>query len=388
MQIPVLEFQDHLPFGEVNPTGPLCAFLPRFLSPQIIPMEISRRRFLQTSSATVAASLAAQGLSPLAALAADETDPLPLLTDPPAGQTRHGDMLYRRLGRTGEKVSLVGVGGAHLAGPSEEEAIRIVRTALDRGVNFLDNCWDYSGGKCEERMGKALRDGYRAKAFLMTKIDGRDRATAARQIDESLARLGTDHLDLLQHHEILRESDADRIFAPGGAMEAVVAAQKAGKVRFIGFTGHKDPSMHLHMFETADKHGFHFDTVQMPLNVMDAHFRSFARAVVPAANKRGTAVLAMKTLAFGLILKSNTADPVECLHYAMSLPVATVITGMDKFERLDQACEAVRTFAPLDKKQVAALLDRTREAAAEGKFEKYKISEYFDGTTKHPEWMG
>ena len=366
-------------------------------------MEISRRRFLQTSSGAVAASLAAAhgldaaepvGTPPVVIVGEGirtpppEEHPLPLLIAPPKGQTRKGDMIYRRLGRTGEKVSLIGVGGAHLGFPSEDEAIRIVRTALDRGVNFLDNCWDYSDGKCEERMGKALRDGYRAKAFLMTKIDGRDKATAARQIDESLARLGTDHIDLLQHHEILRTSDADRVFASGGAMEAVVAAQKAGKVRFIGFTGHKDPSMHLHMFETADKHGFHFDTVQMPLNLMDAHFRSFARLVVPAATRRGTAVLAMKTMGFGFILKSKTVDPIECLHYAMSLPVATVITGMDQSERLDQACEAVRTFAPLGSQQVGELLDRTREAAADGKYEKYKISEYFDGTTKHPEWMG
>ena len=347
-------------------------------------MKITRRRFLQTSTATVAVSLAAAN-----GLLAEEGDaPLPLLDGPVRGQTRKGEVIYRPLGRTGEKVSLIGVGGAHLAGPSEEEAIRIVRTALDRGINFLDNCWDYGNGKCEERMGKALRDGYRAKAFLMTKIDGRDRATAARQIDESLARLGTDHLDLLQHHEILRTSDADRVFAPGGAMEAVVAAQKAGKVRFIGFTGHKDPAMHLHMFETADKHGFHFDTVQMPLNVMDAHYRSFARAVVPAATRRGVAILAMKSMACGDLLKSDTAAPVDCLHYAMSLPVATVITGMDKFQYLDQACEAMRTYQPLNQKQVAALLDKTRVAAAEGKYERYKISEHYDGTAKHPEWMG
>ncbi len=353
-------------------------------------MELSRRRFLQTSSSAVAASLAAAGglYAPVSALATEETEPLPLLGGPAHGQTRKGDMIYRPLGRTGEKVSLVGVGGAHLGAPSEEEAIRIVRGALDRGINFLDNCWDYNGGKSEERMGKALRDGYRDKAFLMTKIDGRDRATAARQIDESLTRLGTDHLDLLQHHEILRTSDADRVFAPGGSMEAVVAAKKAGKVRFIGFTGHKDPSMHLHMFEVADKHDFHFDTVQMPLNVMDAHFRSFARAVVPAATRRGVAVLAMKTMGYGFVLKSKTVDPIECLHYAMSLPASVVITGMDKFEYLDQAFEAVRTYRPFDQKQAAALLERTRVAAADGKFEKYKISEYFDGTTHHPEWMG
>ncbi len=353
-------------------------------------MEISRRRFLQTSSASAVASLVAAGglYGPVAAFAEEETDPLPLLGGLAHGQIHKDGMIYRQLGRTGEKVSLVGVGGSHLGAPSEEEAIRIVRSALDRGINFLDNCWDYNGGKSEERMGKALRDGYRDKAFLMTKIDGRDKATAARQIDESLTRLGTDHLDLLQHHEILRTSDADRVFAPGGSMEAVVAAKKAGKVRFIGFTGHKDPSMHLHMFEVADKHGFHFDTVQMPVNVMDAHFRSFARAVIPAATRRGVAVLAMKTMGYGYVLKSNTVSPIDCLHYAMSLPASVVITGMDKFEYLDQAFEAVRTYHPLDRKEVAALLDKTRVAAAEGKYELYKVSEHFDGTAKHPEWMG
>ncbi len=346
-------------------------------------MKITRRRFLGSTAAAAASVAAGHGL-----FAEEANDPLPLLEGPAHGQTHRGDILYRSLGRTGEKVSLIGVGGAHLGAPSEDEAVRIVRAALDRGINFLDNCWDYNGGRSEERMGKALRDGYRAKAFLMTKIDGRDRATAAKQIDESLARLGTDHLDLLQHHEILRTSDADRVFAPGGAMEAVVAAQKAGKVRFVGFTGHKDPAMHLHMFATADQHGFHFDTVQMPLNVMDAHFRSFARAVVPAATRRGVAVLAMKTMGCGDLLKSNTVPPVDCLHYAMSLPVATVITGMDKFEYLDQACEAMRTYQPLDRKQVAALLDKTRVAAAEGKYERYKVSEHYDGTAHHPEWMG
>ena len=203
-------------------------------------MEISRRRFLRTSSASMAASLAASGglYAAVAAPAEEGNDPLPLLGGPAHGQTHRGSMIYRPLGQTGEKVSLVGVGGAHLSMTSEDEAVRIVRGALDRGINFLDNCWDYGNGRSEERMGKALRDGYRDKAFLMTKIDGRDRATAARQIDECLTRLGTDHLDLLQHHEILRTSDADRVFAPGGSMEAVLAAKKAGKVRFVGFTGH------------------------------------------------------------------------------------------------------------------------------------------------------
>src|SRR3954454_5319806 len=221
---------------------------------------------------------------------------------------------YRTLGKTGEKVSLVGVGGAHIGRISEQESLQIVRAALDRGINFLDNSWDYNDGKSEEWMGKALKDGYRQKAFLMTKIDGRTKASAARQLDESLKRLQVDHVDLLQFHEIIRMNDPDRIFAPGGALETVLAAKQAGKVRYIGFTGHKDPQIHLHMLEVAEEHGFHFATVQMPLNVMDAHYRSFQRLVLPELIREQIGVLGMKSMANGIILKSNTVSPIECLH--------------------------------------------------------------------------
>jgi predicted aldo/keto reductase-like oxidoreductase len=180
-------------------------------------------------------------------------------------ETVRGDMRYRALGRTGEQVSVIGLGGHHIGRQKEEtESIRIICSAIDAGITFMDNCWDYHDGGSEIRMGKALRDGYRKKVFLMTKIDGRTREAAARQIDQSLKRLQTDHLDLLQHHEILRLEDPDRIFAEGGAQEAVLAAQKAGKVRFIGFTGHKDPLVHLRMLKVAAKHHFRFDTVQIP----------------------------------------------------------------------------------------------------------------------------
>src|SRR5207248_1960037 len=194
---------------------------------------------------------------------------------------------FRTLGRTGEKVSAIGLGGWHLGldHVSEQLSFRIVRTAIDRGVTFMDNCWDYNDGASETRMGKALRDGYRQRVFLMTKIDGRTRQLAAKQIDESLARLQTDHVDLMQFHEVVRMEDPDRIFANGGAMEAMLEAKKAGKVRFIGFTGHKDPMIHLHMLEVAATHKFRFDAVQMPLNVMDAHFRSFAQKVVPVLTR-------------------------------------------------------------------------------------------------------
>src|SRR4051812_46593323 len=197
-------------------------------------------------------------------------------------------MTYRVLGHTGEKVSAIGVGGWHLAlkHVSEALAIRIVRAAIDGGINFLDNCWDYNGGTSELRMGKALRDGYRDKAFLMTKIDGRSKKEATRQLHESLRRLQTDRIDLVQHHEVIRFDDPHRIFDPEGANAALIEARAAGKVRYIGFTGHKDPRIHLHMLEVAKEHDFSLDTVQMPLNVMDAHYRSFEKLVLPKLVKQ------------------------------------------------------------------------------------------------------
>ena len=355
-------------------------------------MDLNRRRFLQTSAATLAAGVAVtRGLvNPPAARAAEEAaDDLPLLDGPAPGETRKGDMIYRPLGRTGESVSLIGIGGSHLSKPQDQnESTRILRTAVDRGVTFMDNCWDYGSGKAEECMGVALRDGYRDKVFLMTKIDGRTQAAAAQQIDDCLRRLQTDHLDLLQHHEILRMEDPDAVFAKGGSMAAVLEAQKAGKVRFIGFTGHKDPAVHLRMLEVAGQNNFHFDTAQMPLNVMDAQFRSFARQVVPVLVKAGVGVLGMKSMGSGVLLKSNTVAPVDCLHYAMSLPVATVIAGIDSLPILEQALEAVRTYRPLDAAAVAGLINQTRVAAARGEFELYKTTNHFDGTAQNPQWLG
>jgi len=313
---------------------------------------------------------------------------IPLRADQ-RGPASSGQMPYRILGRTGQKVSLIGVGGAHLSPHLDESyAISIVRTAVDNGVNFMDNCWDYSDGVCEARMGKALRDGYRQKVFLMTKIDGRDRKTAARQIDESLKRLQTEWIDLVQFHEIIRMSDAERVFAPGGAMEAALAAKQAGKVRYIGFTGHKSPAIHLHMLRTAAQHHFTFDAVQMPLNVMDAHYDSFERLVLPVLVKHQIGVLAMKTLGGGIILRSGAVTAVQCLHYAMNLPSSVVITGCDSLEILNQALDAARSFRPMSKEQVAALLAATAKFSANGEYELYKSTERFDGTTHHPEWMG
>ena len=297
-------------------------------------------------------------------------------------------MIYRQLGSTGERVSAIGLGGAHLARPTEDEAIRIVRSALDRGLTFLDNCWDYSNGECEVRMGKALRDGYRQKAFLMTKFDGRTKQATSQQIDESLKRLGTDHIDLIQYHENIRLDDPDRFFAEGGALEGVLAAKQAGKIRYIGFTGHKDPFVHERMLEIAKAHKFHFDSCQMPLNPMDAHFRSFANNVVPKLVEQGIAVLGMKPMGSGLLLRSNTVTPTECLHYALNLPTSVVINGCDSMKILDQAFEVARTFKPMTESEVIAILDKTREAAANGQYELFKTSTQFDGTIRNPQWMG
>jgi aryl-alcohol dehydrogenase-like predicted oxidoreductase len=299
------------------------------------------------------------------------------------------DLPRRTLGRTGEKVSMVGLGGYHIGSQKDEqESIRIIRTALDSGINFLDNCWDYNDGQSEIRMGKALRDGYRQRAFVMTKIDGRTKKAAAQQIEESLRRLQTDRIDLLQFHEIIRMEDPDRVFAAGGGMEAAVEAQKAGKIRYIGFTGHKSPDIHLKMLETADAHQFHLDTVQMPLNVMDAHYNSFGQKVLPVLVKKEIGVLGMKPMGDGLILRSKTVEPIECLHYAMSLPTSVVITGCDSVARVEQAVQAAKTFKPLSETQVAALLAKTKDAARNGEFEGYKTTTNFDGTAHNPQWLG
>ena len=309
-----------------------------------------RRAFIKTVAVTAGAAAAQHLLSPIF-----------------KAEARPGNsgMIYRTLGRTGERVSLVGLGGWHIGQSSlpEQDSIRLIRQAIDRGINFMDNCWDYNEGASEVRMGKALKDGYRQKVFLMDKIDGRTKAEAARQIDTCLQRLQTDRIDLMQFHEVIRLEDPDRIFAESGAFEAMLEAQKAGKVRYIGFTGHKDPFVHLRMLDVARKHNFHFDAVQMPLNVMDAHFRSFEHEVLPVLEREGIAALGMKTFGGQYILDSNTVKPIEALHYCLNLPVAVQITGIDSQQTLDQAFEAVRTFKPLTQAEVASLLKRTRSAA-------------------------
>ncbi len=328
---------------------------------------MDRRRFLKTAAVTTLVTSLNQRR------AHAETEPFPM----------------RTLGRSGEKVSIVGLGGYHIGMQSDEaESIRIIRTALDSGINFLDNCWDYNNGQSEIRMGKALRDGYRHKAFLMTKIDGQTKEAAKQQLEESLKRLQTDHVDLLQFHEVIRDTDPARIFGVGGGMEAALEAKKQGKIRYIGFTGHKSPDIHFKMLEVAFSHDFTFDAVQMPLNVMDAHYESFEKKVLPVLVKHNIGVLGMKPMGDKLILNSKTATPVECLHYAMNLPTSVVITGCDSLQILQQAIEAAKSFKPMGPGEVGNLLAKTAPAAAKGEFERYKTSHDFDGTYHNPQWLG
>jgi len=252
--------------------------------------EVSRREFVKLA---MTAGIAASSIAP--AWASETDSPMPT----------------RTFGRTGIKVSAIGLGGYHVGIQADElDSIRLIRAAIDRGITFLDNCWDYNDGRSEIRMGKALRDGYREKVFLMTKVDGRTAVAAARQIDESLRRLQVDHVDLMQFHENIRLEDPDRFFAAAGAVHAFLDAQKAGKIRFIGFTGHKDPIVHLRMLDAAQRQQFRFDAVQMPLNVMDAHFRSFGKEVLPRLVSQGIAALGMKSMGSGAILQSKVVSPV------------------------------------------------------------------------------
>jgi uncharacterized protein len=347
---------------------------------------MERRNFLKQAVAALAGMKTLSGLE-LGAQArlegAAAHTPVPVVT------TVNG-IGRRKLGRADVEVSILGIGGYHigLSEVSEADGIRIIRRALDEGINFLDNCWDYNDGASEERMGKALADGYRQKAFLMTKIDGRTGVSARQQVEESLRRLKTDHIDLLQLHEVIRMGDPEQAFQPGNVMDVLQQARKEGKIRFIGFTGHKSPEIHLHMIETADKQGFTFDTVQMPVNALDEHYDSFQQKVIPVAQKHGMAVLGMKPLANGAIPKTKTITAVEGLHYAMSVPVTVTITGCDSMSVLEQALGVARNFKPMDEQQKIAILQKTAPIAMAGKFEAYKSSQIYDGTANNPQWLG
>lgn len=347
---------------------------------------MERRDFLK--SATAASVAAATGVSLSGQTHAANTSPVPGKSGATT-RPQSPDMIYGELGTTGETVSRIGMGGFHIGKQKEAaDSIKLIHSAVDRGITFLDNSWDYNDGISEVRMGQALKNGYREKAFLMTKIDGRTKSEYSKQLEQSMGRLQTDVIDLVQFHECIRLEDPDRIFAADGALEGAIAARQAGKIRYIGFTGHKDPVVHLRMFEMAQRHGFHFDTVQMPVNVMDAHFRSFTREVMPVAIKQGTGVLAMKTFGDNFILSSKTVEPMEALHYGLSQPVSVVITGIDHMDILDQAIAAARTFKPMTQTQMASLLDRTKEAASTGKFELFKTTTHFDSTAQNPKWLG
>lgn len=301
-----------------------------------------------------------------------------------------GEIPYRTLGSTGEKVSIVGLGGYHIGIPnlSEQESIKLIRTAIDNGINFMDNCWDYNDGISEIRMGKALQDGYRDKVFLMSKIDGQNKKTAEQQIQQSLERLQTDCIDLLKFHEIVRIDDGYRIFRKGGAIEAVLEAREAGKIRYIGFSGHKSPQIHLKTLEIASKHNFVFDTVMLPLNVMDAHFESFEKNVLPVLNEQNIGVISFKPFGFGHILRSKTVSPEECLRYAMSLPVDVVVTGCESLPILEQALRVARNFSPMNEAECTTLLAKTEKAAENGRYEPYKTTMFYDMTIFNPHWLG
>jgi len=313
------------------------------------------------------------------------TNSLPAARPEPA--TASGSVPRRALGVTEEQISSIGLGGYHLGIPTEPEALRIMDRAIDEGITFFDNCWDYHDGESERRMGKALAEGKREKVFLMTKVDGRTRDAAARQLEDSLHRLRTDRIDLVQIHEVIREKDPAWVFGEDGAIEALRAAQKAGKLRFIGFTGHKSPEIHLEMLRTAKAHEFRFDAVQMPLNVMDPHFKSFEKHVLPVLTKEHIGVLGMKPLGSGDILESGVVNAEDCLRYALSLPTSVVITGCDSMRILEQAIDVARRFKPLHDAERQALLDKTRPTGEAGKFQAFKTSDRFDATSKNPHWL-
>jgi aryl-alcohol dehydrogenase-like predicted oxidoreductase len=292
-------------------------------------------------------------------------------------QTSSGEIPRRPLGRTGVQVSAIGLGGSSLGqAKSLDEAIRIAHEAIDAGVTFMDNAWEYNNHRSEEWMGQALQ-GRRDKVFLMTKVctHGRDANVAMQQLEESLRRLKTDHLDLWQIHEVVYYNDPEMIFRPNGAIEALDRAKKEGKVRFIGFTGHKDPAIHLKMLS----HNYPFDTVQMPLNCFDATFKSFEQQVLPELNRRGIAPIGMKSFSGNAdAIKKGIVTPQEALRYAMSLPVATTVSGIDSLEVLRQNLAIARSFTPMQQQEMQALRDRCAQYAADGRFELFKSSKKFD----------
>jgi len=315
----------------------------------------TRRQFL---SRTVGGATAAVAILPRLTQAQESANAIP----------------RRPFGKTGVAVSILGLGGWHIGIQEDRsESHRLIRTAMDAGVNFLDNSNDYNDGQSELRMGEALQ-GRREQVFLMTKHNFRDKKSALRDLEVSLKRLQTDYLDLWQFHSIERPEDPDWIFTENGAIEAAAAARQEGKVRFVGFTGHKSPDLHLAMLAKP----FAWDALQMPLNVLDAHFRSFEQRVLPEAVRRNLGIVGMKPMAFQNAPKTGVISSTECLHYAMSLPVSVTITGCETMERLQTALAAARTFTPLEPAAMEALRERLKPFVKEGQSEPYKITTNFD----------
>lgn len=343
------------------------------------PSHTCRRTFFKKITTAAAATLLAgrplfakENESP-GAVAADDLTPSPNLAP-------KGEVARRQFGKHADViVSAIAVGGHTFAtAKTSGEAINIVREALDSGLNFLDNAWEYHDGKSEELMGQALRDGYRDKAFLMTKVctHGRGKDVGMRMLEESLKRLGTDHLDLWQIHEVVYDDDPDLIFKTGGVIEALEEAKQQGKVRFIGFTGHKDPAIHLKMLA----HKYPFDSVQMPLSGFDSEFRSFEKNVLPEARKQGLAVLGMKSLnGTAQAVKDGKIKPEEAIRYAMSLPVTTTVSGMDSLDILHKNLAIARHFTPMSRAEMLAYRATCHTYAMDGRYELYKTSMHFDG---------
>jgi predicted aldo/keto reductase-like oxidoreductase len=344
-----------------------------------LPLELKRRHFLKgigfigAGAGALFADHILKGDSEVEASQIQASSETPIISQTAAT----GEIPRRPLGKTGVEVSAIGLGGATLGqAKSKEEAIRITHEAIDNGITFMDNAWEYNQHRSEEWMGEALQ-GRRDKVFLMTKVctHGRDRKVAMQQLEESLRRLKTDHIDLWQIHEVVYDNDPEMIFRRNGAIEALAQAKKEGKVRFVGFTGHKDPAIHLKMLS----YNYPFDTVQMPLNCFDASFRSFERQVLPELNKRGIAAIGMKSLSGnGDAVKKGVVTPQEAIRYAMSLPIATLVSGIDSLQVLRQNLAIARGFQPMQIKEMQALRDRCAQYAADGRFELFKSSKKFD----------
>lgn len=297
-------------------------------------------------------------------------------------------MTYRPLGRHEVEVSAIGLGGFHLGLPEDPDvAVEMVRTAVDGGITFMDNCWDYHLGESELRMGRALGDGYRERVFLMTKLDSRTADGTLRQFEQSLDRLQTDHIDLLQLHEVIHDDDVERAFGRGGCIEAYLKLRDEGAVRFIGFTGHKDPEFHLRFLRAALDRGIVPDSVQMPVSAFDASYKSFSERVLPVCQEHGIGVIGMKSLGAGEFLGQSDYSAPTLLAWALSHPVATLVTGCETVEQVHQAIDAASDFEPMSAAEKARVVETLRPLAVDGHMERWKTGVEFDGTSGSPEWM-